>query len=89
MVVIMDKGQVTWVGSPTDISTSLYASFVRQEELNASFETKALVETGDYFTEVQESVVEESEGINIIDPTDNIIKVEERKEGRVETTVYM
>ncbi|XP_024972697.1 ABC transporter C family member 13 [Cynara cardunculus var. scolymus] len=89
MVVIMDKGQVKWVGSPTDCSSSPYASFVRQEELNSPSETEAQIESRDTCMGVQESVVVESEGIDIMDATDNIIRVEERKEGRVETTVYM
>ena len=89
MVVIMDKGQVKWVGSPTDCSSSTYAAFVRQEELKTSSETKAQVESVDTCTGVQESVVVESEGIDIMDADDNIIRVEERKEGRVETSVYM
>ncbi|KVH98084.1 AAA+ ATPase domain-containing protein [Cynara cardunculus var. scolymus] len=87
MVVIMDKGQVKWVGSPTDCSSSPYASFVRQEELNSPSETEAQIESRDTCMGVQESVVVESEGIDIMDATDNIIRVEERKEGRVETTV--
>ncbi|GJZ67089.1 ABC transporter C family member 13 isoform X1 [Tanacetum coccineum] len=89
MVVIMDKGQVKWVGSPTDCSSSTYAAFVRQEELKTSSETKAQVESVDACTGVQESVVVESDGIDIMDADDNIIRVEERKEGRVETSVYM
>ncbi|PWA36498.1 ABC transporter C family member 13 [Artemisia annua] len=89
MIVIMDKGQVKWVGSPTDCSSSTYAAFVRQEELKTSSETKAQVESVDTCTGVQESVVVESEGIDIMDTDDNIIRVEERKEGRVETSVYM
>ncbi|KAD4585541.1 hypothetical protein E3N88_23142 [Mikania micrantha] len=87
IVVIMDKGQVKWVGSPTNCSHSSYASFVRAEELNTSSETIEQVETGDSCMRVHD--LAESEVINITDPTDDIIKIEERKEGRVETTVYM
>ncbi|KAL4559871.1 hypothetical protein LXL04_032017 [Taraxacum kok-saghyz] len=89
MVVVMEKGQVKWVGSPSDCSNSSYASFVKVEEVNSSYETETQVETGDSCMGVQERVVVESECIDIIDTTDNIIGVEERKEGRVETTVYM
>ncbi|GKC26387.1 ABC transporter C family member 13, partial [Tanacetum coccineum] len=78
MVVIMDKGQVKWVGSPTDCSSSTYAAFVRQEEFKTSSETKAHVESVDACTGVQESVVVESDGIDIMDADDNIIRVEER-----------
>lgn len=89
MVVIMDKGQVKWVGSPTSCSNSSYASFVKHEELNASSDTKAQVETRDTCMDVQVGDVAESEVINISEPTGDIINDEERKEGRVETTVYM
>ncbi|MFS7950853.1 putative ABC-type xenobiotic transporter [Helianthus anomalus] len=89
MVVIMDKGQVKWVGSPASCSNSPYASYVRSEKLNTSSETKTQVETGDTCTRVLEGDVTESEIINIVNPADDIIRVEERKEGRVETTVYM
>ncbi|XP_023761858.1 ABC transporter C family member 13 [Lactuca sativa] len=90
MVVIMEKGQVKWVGSPSECSNSSYASFVTTEELNSSYETETQVESGDTCIGVPESVVaDQSEGIDIIDAADNIISVEERKEGRVETTVYM
>ena len=85
----MDKGQVKWVGSPTDCSNSSYASFVRPEELNSPSETEARIESGDTCMGIQESVVVESEGISIMDATDDVNRVEERKEGRVETTVYM
>ncbi|KAI3512724.1 hypothetical protein L1887_20043 [Cichorium endivia] len=88
IVVIMEKGQVKWVGSPSECSSSSYASFVKQEELNACY-SEAQVESEDTFMEVQEHVVTENECIDIIDTTDNIIRAEERKEGRVETTVYM
>lgn len=77
------------MGSPSDCSNSSYASFVKQEEVNASYETETKVENRDTCMPVQERVVAESECIDIIDSTDNIISVEERKEGRVETTVYM
>ncbi|KAL8232301.1 hypothetical protein R6Q57_002079 [Mikania cordata] len=87
IVVIMDEGQVKWVGSPTNCSHSSYASFVRAEELNTSSETIEQVETGDSCMRVHD--LAESEVINITDPTNDIIKIEERKEGRVETTVYM
>ncbi|KAJ0794971.1 putative ABC-type xenobiotic transporter [Helianthus annuus] len=89
MVVIMDKGQVKWVGSPASCSNSPYASYVRSEKLNTSSETKPQLETGDTCTRVLEGDVTESEIINIVNPADDIIRVEERKEGRVETTVYM
>nr|XP_043635452.1 ABC transporter C family member 13 isoform X2 [Erigeron canadensis] len=89
MIVIMDKGQVKWVGSPTECSTSSYASLFRTEEFNTSSETKLQGESGDTCMEVEESVMLKSEGVDIMDTTDNIIGVEERKEGRVETTVYM
>ncbi|KAJ9559656.1 hypothetical protein OSB04_004816 [Centaurea solstitialis] len=89
MIVIMDKGQVKWVGSPKDCSSSSYASFVRPDELNSSSETEAQVESGDTCMGIQESVVVKSEGISIMDATYDIIRAEERKEGRVETTVYM
>ena len=46
MVVIMDKGQVKWVGSPTDCSSSTYAAFVGQEKLKTSSKTKAQVKSG-------------------------------------------
>lgn len=88
IVVIMEKGQVKWVGSPSECSSSSYASFVKPEELNSSY-SEAQVESEDTFMEVQERVATESECIDIIDTTDNIIRAEERKEGRVETTVYM
>ncbi|KAI7753670.1 hypothetical protein M8C21_015812 [Ambrosia artemisiifolia] len=89
MVVIMEKGQVKWVGSPASCADSPYASYVRPEELNTSYDTKAQVEVGDTCMRVQEDDVAESEIINIVDPADDIISVEERKEGRVETIVYM
>ncbi|KAI3737516.1 hypothetical protein L2E82_27520 [Cichorium intybus] len=88
IVVIMEKGQVKWVGSPSECSSSSYASFVKPEELNSSY-SETQVESEDTFMEVQERVATESECIDIIDTTDNIIRAEERKEGRVETTVYM
>ncbi|GJS53980.1 ABC transporter C family member 13 [Tanacetum coccineum] len=51
MVVIMDKGQVKWVGSPADCSSSTYAAFVRQEEIKTSSETKAhITEKGNTLT---------------------------------------
>ncbi|XP_071733419.1 ABC transporter C family member 13-like [Rutidosis leptorrhynchoides] len=87
-VVVMDKGQAKWVGSPVDCTSSSYASFLRAEEVSVSYETETRVETGNTCTKVTENLVAESECIDIMNADDSIIRIEERKEGRVETTVY-
>ncbi|XP_071734179.1 LOW QUALITY PROTEIN: ABC transporter C family member 13-like [Rutidosis leptorrhynchoides] len=88
IVVVMDKGLVKWVGSPADCSSSSYASFLKSEELSVSYQTETRIETRDNCMGVTESLVAESECIDIMNADDNIIRIEERKEGRVETTVY-
>ncbi|KAL6497133.1 hypothetical protein OROGR_029062 [Orobanche gracilis] len=84
VVVVMDKGQVQWVESPSDSSISSYISLLSLDEFNNSF------------TEVQNNKklsselekTKEIECINNANDAQDIIEVETRKEGRVEAKSY-
>ncbi|KAL0319052.1 UNVERIFIED_CONTAM: ABC transporter C family member 13 [Sesamum angustifolium] len=87
MVVVLDKGHVKWVGSPADSSVTSYISFLSLNEFGTLAEgrnSKKLLNISGESEKAQEveSISTSSEG-------QDIVEVEVRKDGRVESTVYI
>ncbi|KAK2986502.1 hypothetical protein RJ640_021377, partial [Escallonia rubra] len=91
MVVVMDKGRVTWAGSPAESSVSLafsspYVAFSSPEEFNVSSQVEKQEQNIDIIS--QEDVILDGDCTHVSEEAQDIIEVEQRKEGRVEFTVY-
>ncbi|KAL0354884.1 UNVERIFIED_CONTAM: ABC transporter C family member 13 [Sesamum radiatum] len=86
MVVVLDKGHVKWVGSPADSSVTSYISFLSLDEFGTLAEgqnSKKLLNISGESDKAQEV-----ESISTSNEGQDIVEVEARKEGRVESTVY-
>lgn len=81
MVVVMEKGNVKWSGAVTDMPKSISPTFSLSNEFDMST-TKNLTKRQESLSVKKDDVDEVSE------LAADIVKVEERKEGRVEVTVY-
>ncbi|KAK3021801.1 hypothetical protein RJ639_047156, partial [Escallonia herrerae] len=86
MVVVMDKGRVTWAGSPTESSVFPYVAFSSPEEFNVSSQVEKQEQNIDIIS--QEDVLLDGDCTHVSEEAQDIIEVEQRKEGRVEFTVY-
>ncbi|KAF8107543.1 hypothetical protein N665_0119s0010 [Sinapis alba] len=80
MVVVMEKGEVKWFGTVTDMPKSIFPSLSSYNEFDMSF-SNHLTKRKEIFSIKKDDVDEVSEAADIV-------KVEERKEGRVEIAVY-
>ncbi|CAH2078696.1 unnamed protein product [Thlaspi arvense] len=80
MVVVMDKGTVKWSGTVTDMPKSISPTFSVSNEFDMS--------SSKHFTKGKEFLLIKKEDVDEVSEAADIIKVEERKEGRVEVTVY-
>ncbi|KAA8540550.1 hypothetical protein F0562_024531 [Nyssa sinensis] len=88
MVVVMDKGNVKWVGSSADLSTSSSLAFSSMREFHIYSQDQSQERNANKFTEDKQNVLQESDYINVPEAEQEIIDGELRKEGRVEPTVY-
>ncbi|XP_057968870.1 ABC transporter C family member 13 isoform X3 [Malania oleifera] len=84
IIVVMDKGHVNWVGSLAELSVSSYSKFYSLGDLNIASQ----VARQDSVDKSEEVKIGEIDAINVSDPVQEIIEVEQRKEGKVEFTVY-
>ncbi|KAI7986989.1 ABC transporter C family member 13 [Camellia lanceoleosa] len=87
IIVVMDKGQVNWVGSSADLSISSLA-FSSLKEFNISSQVQTIERSGNTSTETKENVISESDCIHVSEGEEQVIEGEQRKEGRVELNVY-
>ncbi|XP_050232753.1 ABC transporter C family member 13 isoform X2 [Mercurialis annua] len=88
MVVIMEKGHVKWIGSSTDLAMSSYSAFSPQNE----FDTLSYVQEKELIantsSESRKSPSLDEESIKVSEGAQEIFEPEQRKEGRVELSVY-
>ncbi|KAL9250967.1 ABC transporter C family member 13-like protein [Drosera capensis] len=85
MVVVMDKGHVKFVGNPRDLTLSSYAAFSRVTS------PPSQAEGGVSFSDSSESkyeLLKVKDFTSLSEEAQEITDAEERKEGRVELTVY-
>lgn len=83
-VVLIDKGQVTWIGSPSPSSIDSFIAPSMRQDFNISSE----VQNQDIDVNVQQNVLVESDDILVLEDDPYAIDVEQRKEGRVEPVTY-
>lgn len=76
----MDKGKVKWSGTVTDIPKSISPTFSLSNEFDMS--------SPNHLTKRKEHLSIEKEDVDEISEALDIVKLEERKEGRVEVMVY-
>lgn len=82
MVVVMDKGEVKWFGTVTDMPKSIFPSLSSSNEFDMS-SSKHLTNKRKEFYSIKKDDVDE-----VSSEAADTVKVEERKEGRVEVAVY-
>ncbi|XP_051148072.1 ABC transporter C family member 13 isoform X1 [Andrographis paniculata] len=87
IVVVLDRGHVKWVGSPSDSSFASYLSFLSPNEFNAFCDEPQSSEKVTSISGESIKVLEVDRVSDTIE-THDIIEVEARKEGRVESKVY-
>jgi ATP-binding cassette subfamily C (CFTR/MRP) protein 10 len=81
MIVVMDKGKVNWSGSVTDMPKSISPTFSLTNEFDMS--------SPNHLTKRKETLSIKEDGVDeISEAAADIVKLEERKEGRVEMMVY-
>lgn len=83
MVVVMDKGEVKWVGSSDDLKVSIHSAFCSVNELSIASQ----VENGECITKSSQILVEKDE-VHSSEEVQEIVETEFRKQGRVELIVY-
>lgn len=88
MVVVMDKGQVTWVGSSVDLAVSSYPAFSPQNEFDALSDVQGKELSMADSIQVSHSHLPERESNHVSEEVQEIVEAESRKEGRVELAVY-
>ncbi|XP_061981764.1 ABC transporter C family member 13 isoform X2 [Populus nigra] len=88
MVVVMDKGQVTWVGSSVDLAVSSYPAFSPQNEFDALSDVQGKELSMADSIQVSHSHLPERESNHVSEEVQEIVEAELRKEGRVELAVY-
>lgn len=89
MIIVMDKGHVKWVGSPTDLPFSSYSALSPLNELDTIAHIQGQECSIDSCQEAKQKLLtEENTPCNSSEEAQEIIEAEARKEGRVELTVY-
>ncbi|XP_060667308.1 ABC transporter C family member 13 isoform X2 [Ziziphus jujuba] len=88
LIIVMDKGQVKWIGNSTDLSVSSYSAFSPLNELDTIGHNQGQEYGMDTGTEVEQKSLIEENTASASEVVQEIIEVEARKEGRVELTVY-
>ncbi|XP_022853952.1 ABC transporter C family member 13 isoform X4 [Olea europaea var. sylvestris] len=87
MVVVMDKGHMKCVGSPSDPSVASYISFLSVNDFNTFSEEGKKEKISNVIEETLEKDLD-VDCISSSSQAQDIIEVETRKDGRVEPTVY-
>ncbi|GMH15889.1 hypothetical protein Nepgr_017730 [Nepenthes gracilis] len=87
IVVVMDKGHATFVGSPANLAVSSYSAFSSPITWHPS---PLVLSQGSSLdpSECEISLCEEKDCICVSEEAQKIVDVEQRKEGKVEPTVY-
>ncbi|XP_010488818.1 PREDICTED: ABC transporter C family member 13-like [Camelina sativa] len=80
IVVVMDKGKVKWSGPVTDMPKSISPTVSLTNDFDMS--------SPNHFTKRKEPLSIKKDDVDEISEAANIVKLEERKEGRVEVKVY-
>nr|XP_034922203.1 ABC transporter C family member 13 isoform X2 [Populus alba] len=88
MVVVMDKGQVTWAGSSADLAVSSYTAFSPQNEFDALSDVQGKELSMADSIQVSHSHLPERDSNHVSEEVQEIVEAESRKEGRVELAVY-
>jgi len=87
LVVVLEKGNVKWVGSSADLSASSYSAFSPLNEFDTYLHIQRQDSSVDTNSEVKLNILEKNT-VGVSEEAQEIIEVEQRKEGRVELTVY-
>ncbi|CAL9222685.1 unnamed protein product [Arabidopsis halleri] len=80
MIVVMDKGKVKWSGTVTDMPKSISPTFSLSNDFDMS--------SPNHLTKRKEPLSIKKDDVDEISEAADIVKLEERKEGRVEVMVY-
>lgn len=84
MVVVMEKGHMKWLGSPSDSAFMSHISFLSPNEFNTFSE----IQDKGKSNSSESKKGEEVECVSASNEAENIIEAETRKVGRVDPTVY-
>ncbi|XP_058004711.1 ABC transporter C family member 13 isoform X3 [Hevea brasiliensis] len=88
MIVVMDKGHVKWVGSSADLSVSSFSAFSPQNDFDILPNVQGRELSKNTSIEGRNIFSLEEEFIHISEEAQEIVEVEQRKEGKVELAVY-
>ncbi|XP_057248104.1 ABC transporter C family member 13 isoform X2 [Beta vulgaris subsp. vulgaris] len=86
IVVVMSKGRVKLVGSPTDLTS--YSEFSAHTALSPSLPVQNQKNSVEFSCEAEDRSCQGNECIQISEEAEEILELEERKEGKVELFVY-
>ncbi|KAI9089508.1 hypothetical protein K1719_029113 [Acacia pycnantha] len=86
MVVIMDKGQIKWVGCPNDHKVSSYITFSPLNELDSDVQNQGKSCCTNSSSKLKE--LQDREINHVVEGAEEVIEAELRKEGKVELGVY-
>ncbi|XVE89152.1 hypothetical protein DITRI_Ditri19aG0127600 [Diplodiscus trichospermus] len=88
IIVLMERGQVKWVGDSAELAVSVYSGFTSVNE----FDTSSYIHSKSYSTDPsnmgKESPQLEKHAVDVPLEAQEIIEAEQRKEGTVELIVY-
>ncbi|KAA3489391.1 ABC transporter C family member 13 isoform X5 [Gossypium australe] len=87
MIVVMERGHVKWVGNSSDLAVSAYSGFASVNEFDASYIHSKLYSTNTSNMDKQSPLLENNT-LDVPLEAQDIIEVEQRKEGKVELIVY-
>lgn len=87
MIVVMDKGRVTWVGNSDELAVSMYSGFSSLNEFDTLHIQRKECSTSTC-TQDKPDHPKEMDVVSVLDGAQDILEVEQRKEGRVELIVY-
>ncbi|XP_044487071.1 ABC transporter C family member 13 isoform X3 [Mangifera indica] len=87
MIVVMDKGRVTWVGNSDELAVSMYSGFSSLNEFDTLHIQRKECSTSTC-TQDKPDHLKEMDVVSVLDGAQDILEVEQRKEGRVELIVY-
>ncbi|KAJ0008012.1 hypothetical protein Pint_30337 [Pistacia integerrima] len=87
MIIVMDKGHVKWVGNSDELAVSMYSGFSSLNEFDTLYMQRQECSTSACIQD-KPNHPEEKDVVSVLDGAPDILEVEQRKEGRVELTVY-
>ncbi|XP_052486869.1 ABC transporter C family member 13 isoform X2 [Gossypium raimondii] len=87
MIVVMERGHVKWVGNSSDLAVSAYSGFASVNDFDASYIHSKLYSTNTSNMDKQSPLLENNT-LDVPLEAQDIIKAEQRKEGKVELIVY-